>query len=64
MQNMLLKVVGTPCAAHKSLVGRSERSDLRHGKHNKILCVGGHYIHSDLQFIMTIYHLEMVIGVL
>ena len=30
-------------------VGRSERSDLRHGKPNDILCVGGHYARSDLQ---------------
>ena len=39
------------------LVGRSERSEVRHGKPNEILCVGLRFAHSDLQFVMTIYHL-------
>ena len=30
-------------------VGRSERSDLRHGKSNDIIRVGGRYARSDLQ---------------
>ena len=42
------------------LVGRSEHSDVRHGKPTEILCVGLRSAHSDLQFIMTIYQLEMV----
>ena len=42
------------------LVGRSERSEVRHGNPNEILCVGLRFTHSDLQFIMTIYQLEMI----
>ena len=42
------------------LVRRSERSEVRHGKPDGILCVGLRYAHSDLRFIMTIYQLEMV----
>ena len=43
------------------LVRRSERSEVRHGKPDEILCVGLRFAHSDLQFIMTIYQLEMVL---
>ena len=43
------------------LVGRSERSDLRHGIPTEIIPVGGRFARSDLQFIMTIYQLEMVL---
>ena len=43
------------------LAGRSERSDLRPGKTNEILCVGGRYARSDLLFVMAIYQLEIVI---
>ena len=43
------------------LVGRSEHSEVRHEKPDEILCVGLRYAHPDLQFIMTIYQLEMVL---
>ena len=43
------------------LVRRSEGSEVRHGKPNEILCVGLRVAHSDLQFIMMIYQLEMVL---
>ena len=33
-----------------SIVGRSERSDLRHGTQNEIRLVGGRYPRSDLQY--------------
>ena len=42
------------------LVGRSEYSEVRHGKPIEMIRVGLRYTHSDLQSIMTIYHLEMV----
>ena len=40
------------------LVGWSERSEVRHGKPDEILCVGLRFAHSDGQFIMTIYNLK------
>ena len=40
-----------------SVVGRSERSDLRHGNLNIIGHVGGRYARSDLQ-----YYVYTVIG--
>ena len=43
------------------LVRWSERSEVRHGKPDEILCVGLRFTHSDLQFIMTTYQLEMVL---
>ena len=44
----------------KTHVGRSERSDLRHGKPNVSIHVVGCPARSDLQFIMVTYQLEMV----
>lgn len=43
------------------LVGRSERSEVRHWNPNEMIYVGGRVARSDLQFIMTIFHLEMVL---
>ena len=43
------------------LVRRSERSEVRHGKPNEMILVGLRFAHSDLQFIITIYQLEMVL---
>ena len=37
-----------------SIVGRSERSDLRHGNLNTIGHVGGRYARSDLQYSLFI----------
>ena len=42
------------------LVGRSEGSEVRHEKPVESIPVGGRFAHSDGQFIMTIYQLEMV----
>ena len=43
------------------LVRWSEGSEVRHEEPDEILCVGLRYPHSNGQFIMTIYQLEMVV---
>ena len=45
------------------LVGRSERSEVRHVGVHLVHNVGLRSAHSDLQIIMKIYHLEMVLFV-
>ena len=49
------------CPLNFSLVGRTSLGSLRHGKRNEMICVGLRFAQSDLQFIMTIYQLEMVL---